>query len=328
MHIALADWYQLGFRRGPHPAETFAAVLEGDRDIRVPSDDPDLEAEYIDARDLGIAVLTHYVEYYGVDPDWEVIATEQTFEYWMPKLGLSKGRHIRYLGTFDGVYRDLQTGFIWLMEHKSAAGINLNHLPIDYQAGSYWLVAEYVLRKAGLIGPDEHIRGIMYNFVRKAPPDLRPQDETGAFTNKPTKDHYKAALKEAGAPWDVYGTMRLSELQLLARQLKLKVLGEVSKNQPQPHFIRHPVYRSVAERRTQRRRIQEDAWHIDQARRKDETGYPITKNPTKDCSWDCAFFRMCQLHEQGDTESVEDFKKSLFVVRDPYEDHRDTRKCA
>jgi hypothetical protein len=37
---------------------------------------------------------------------------------------------------------------------------------------------------------------------------------------------------------------------------------------------------------------------------------------------------MCQLHEQGDMESVEDFKQSLFVVRDPYEDHRDTRKAA
>jgi hypothetical protein len=326
MHVALAGWYLHGSKRGPRPAETFSEVLEGDRAIRVPSGDEALEAEYVDARDLGIAVLEHYVEHYGVDEHWDVIATEQTFEYWMPKLGLRKGRHIRYLGTFDGVYRDRRTGYIWLMEHKSAAGINTNHLPLDYQAGSYWLVAEFVLRKAGLIGPHEHIRGIMFNFVRKAYPDVRPQDETGAYTNKPTKDHYKAALKAAGAPWETYGTMSMSELQLLARKLKLHVLGEVSKIQPAPYFLREPVSRSVAERRTQRLRIQQDAWHIERAR--NDPDYPIIKNPTKDCSWDCAFYKMCQLDEQGDQESVQDFMQTLFVVRDPYEDHRDDRKSA
>jgi hypothetical protein len=46
------------------------------------------------------------------------------------------------------------------------------------------------------------------------------------------------------------------------------------------------------------------------------------KNPTKDCSWDCAFFRMCQLDEHGDQESVQDMKEALFVKRDPYADHR------
>jgi hypothetical protein len=101
------------------------------------------------------------------------------------------------------------------------------------------------------------------------------------------------------------------------------VLGEVSKTQPAPYFERWPAYRSSAERETQYRRIQEDAWHIEQARLayQGEAYYPITKNPTKDCSWDCEFFRMCQLHEQGDMESVEDFKKTMFVHRDPYADH-------
>jgi hypothetical protein len=321
VHIALAEWYLPGNKRGPHPADTFIRVLEGDRVIRVPNqDDPEALDEYVDARDLGEDMLKHYVEFYGRDEDWDVIATEQTFEYWMPRLGFKKGKHIRYLGTMDGVYRDRRTGFIWLMEHKTAAGINLQHLPLDRQASSYWLVAEFILKKLGLIGPDEHIAGIMYNFMRKAMRDLRPQTPEGKFTNLPKKQHYIDALAEAGTPYHIYFKMSLTELQLLARKLRLHVLGDVSSRQPPQAFIREPVYRTVGERRRQRESIQRDAWHIERAWHDPE--YPITKNPTKDCSWDCAFFRMCQLHEQGDMESVEDFKHSLFVVRDPYEDHR------
>lgn len=321
VHIALAHWYLKGSKRGPHPADTFLEVLEGDRVIRVPDTTDDAQlAEYVDARDLGRDMLQHYVEHYGTDSDWEVIATEQTFEYWMPRLGVKKGKHIRYLGTFDGVYRDRRTGFIWLMEHKTAASIRLDHLPLDQQASSYWLVAEFVLKKAGLIGSDEHIAGIMFNFLRKAPRDLRPQDESGFFTNKPTKRHYVEALVEYGTPVSVYSGMGLTEVQLLCRQLGLRVLGDVSKSQPPPHFIREPVHRTVGERRRQRESIQRDAWHIERAR--NDPTYPIVKNPTKDCSWDCEFFHMCQLHEQGDMEAVEDFKHTLYKVRDPYEDHR------
>ena len=329
VHIALAEWYLKGTSRGPEPAETFERVLDGDRAIRVPLDDADADAEYVDARDLGVDMLEHYIEYYGVDTEWDVVSTEQTFEYWLPKLRSrnKRARDIRYLGTFDGVYRDQRTGFIWLMEHKTAAGINLNHLPLDYQAGSYWLVAEHVLKRKGLIGKNDHLAGIMFNFLRKSMRDTRPQDEQGQFRNKPTKEHYHAALKDAGAPLEVYHRMKLSELQLLVRKLNIpRVLGDVSKSQPPPYFIRHPVYRSVAERRTQRLRIQQDAWHIERARQDPE--YPIVKNPTKDCSWDCQFFNVCRLDEQGDRESVLDMFEGLYTTRDPYEDHRDHRKSA
>jgi hypothetical protein len=47
---------------------------------------------------------------------------------------------------------------------------------------------------------------------------------------------------------------------------------------------------------------------------------PVYKNPTMDCSWDCAFFQMCELHEQG--PGWEDFRDAVFTTQDPYADHR------
>ncbi len=323
VHMALAEWYRTGLKRGPHPAQTFEELIKDDspdRIVKIPLDSEEAEKEYVDALDLGVDMLTRYIEEYGRDEKKFYISTEQDFQVWIPKLRSKVKRGIHYDGTFDGVYRDMDTGHIWLDEHKTAAGINLNHLPLDYQAGSYWAMAYTVLVSQGLIKREDRIRGIMFNFLRKAMRDMRDQDEEGRYTNKPIKAHYHLALKEAGLPLSAYHLLKIEDLKELARLNRVKVLGDVSKSQPPAYFIRHPVYRSVRERRTQILRIQQDAWHIEQARTNPE--YPIMKNPTKDCSWDCAFFRMCQLHEHGDLEAVEDMKEALFMKRDPYADHR------
>jgi hypothetical protein len=47
---------------------------------------------------------------------------------------------------------------------------------------------------------------------------------------------------------------------------------------------------------------------------------PLTKNPTKDCQFDCAFFQMCELHEMG--SDWQEFRNLSFTKRDPYSDHR------
>lgn len=320
VHMALADWYQPGLKRGPHPAETFQAVLEGERIIRIPHHDEDQMAEYVDARELGIAMMQHYVDHYGLDEHKFYIGTEQSFQVWIPKLR-SKVKHgIRYDGTFDGVFKNLKTGDIWLDEHKTAAGISLNHLPLDFQAGSYWAMAYTVLVNKGILERKQNIRGIEFNFMRKAARDSREQDHTGAYTNKPTKMHYFTKFEEEGFPMSSYRLLKLEGLKELAHRNHLQILGDVSKSQPPPYFERYPVIRSMSERRKQIEHIKKDAWHIEQARTNPD--YPIMKNTTKDCSWDCSFFHMCQLDEQGDKESVEDMKATLYVTRDPYADHR------
>jgi hypothetical protein len=102
--------------------------------------------------------------------------------------------------------------------------------------------------------------------------------------------------------------------------MRLNKDGTVSKSQPAPYFVREPVLRTRAERQTQIERIRDEARQMDAIRKGD---LPITKNPTRDCQWDCPFFNMCELHEAK--EAWEDYATAMYVVEDPYADHR-TRK--
>jgi hypothetical protein len=93
------------------------------------------------------------------------------------------------------------------------------------------------------------------------------------------------------------------------------VFGEVSANQPPEYFVRELVYRSRAERRTQIKRIQEEAVFAEAYR---GGLLPIVKAPDKQrCSW-CKFKRMCELDESGDQDAVESFKETQFHTEDPY----------
>jgi hypothetical protein len=45
-----------------------------------------------------------------------------------------------------------------------------------------------------------------------------------------------------------------------------------------------------------------------------------------DCSWDCPFFAMCQLHETD--ADWEEYRDAMFHRIDPYSDHRLAIKSA
>src|SRR6185312_16331911 len=144
-------------------------------------------------------------------------------------------------------------------------------------------------------------------------PDQRPKNAEGLATNKPQKVHYEAALRDAGLV--AVGTLKALEER--AQEAGLTVLGEVSKTQPNVLFHRETVWRTRSERRTQIERIQDEVLQMNLVR--NGTLRP-TKNPTSDCSWDCPFFEMCQLHEAGDDWQA--FRDAAFVRADPYADHR------
>ena len=326
VHVALADWYLPGLKRGPHPAETFNNFLDGERTMLVTNEDE--EQEYFDARELGIGMLEHYVDTYGNDDSWDVIATEHAGKIVLPRpemkiFGRTRPRLARWLTyhfTWDGVFRDLTDGQLYLMEHKTAAAIDTNHLPLDNQAGSYWAIASRSLAKQGIIGGNEDIVGVRYNFLRKALKDTRPQDEDGLYRNQPQKQHYIDAIgdKVGGAFNGLNGKETLAQLQEIAETLDLTVLGDISKSQPPAYFYREDVYRTRAERETQIARIQDEALFSEAYR---SGSLPITKRPSKDCSW-CPFRRMCELDEQGDQDAVEAFKEAMFHTESPYEVYR------
>lgn len=225
IHLALEKWYcGPGLKRGPHPAETWEQYVGGEEwAVNAASG---YEKNWIDAKELGIAMLEGYIEKYGRDESWDIIAPEQTFQV---TIETPAGRkQALYVGTFDLVYFDLEDETYKLADHKTAASIRTDHLPLDDQAGSYWALAGPVLEDAGYKLKGGHISAITYNFLRKAMPDDRDEDDAGRKLNKN---------------------------------------GTVSKRQPAPLFHREIVERTARERSTQIRRISNEAKWMAAARR-------------------------------------------------------------
>lgn len=327
VHIALALWYcGPGAKRGPHPAETWEDYCGSELTFMKTLDPSDEKFNrYVEARELGRVMLEGYVDRYGRDEHKLYISPEQTFKLavpWSDRQALfdyvSGEIMAYYCGTFDGVWRHADSGWLLLDEHKTCKALFLKHLPLDNQGGGYWAVAERTLQDQGLIKQAERLRGIEYNFLVKRLPDDRPKDAEGYATNNPVKADYVRALDGINE-WTEDRLLKwtVEQLKHAARLNHITVLGERSKNQPGPLFHREPIYRTRPQRANMLRRVQDEAV-VMQAYR--QGLLPITKNSTKDCSWDCPFYTMCELQEAGG--NWEDFRDLQFKVEDPYADHR------
>lgn len=353
IHVALAEWYVgPGTRRGPHPAETWQAWAGDDlRDIKTVNElDEEQEVKYVDAIHLGTVMMEEYVKLYGRDEQKLIIKPEKTFrlpvpwpsdqqlypDWEVPEGAAENARWLfDYCGTFDGVWRDADTGRVMLDEHKTAAQISTGHLSLDPQAGSYWAVASRVFRQEGLIGPKEVLWGIEYNFMRKALPDERPRDAEGFATNIPQKAHYIAAMsgltlravpdttERVTVTAPILGKMKLDALVRLANANDIVVVGDRSKVQPARNFERLKVHRTRPERYSQLVRLQHEGLHMVAVK---DGILPILKNPDRTCNqgaFRCQFFEMCELHEAGGEDAIVDYKRSAYYIQDPYADHRE-----
>jgi hypothetical protein len=186
IHYALAEWYGEGFERSSIvPAEIFRGwagdeVREIKANIKENRDWFD-EPEYVNATDLGTAMLDGYLRQYGEDPDWEIVAIEQAFEVELTRAGDTVAV---FAGAVDGAMIDHSDGTVKLLENKTAGSIKTAHLPLDMQAGNYFAVGNVILRQQGILEPNETLFGIEYNFLRKATPDDRPRGAGGAYLNK------------------------------------------------------------------------------------------------------------------------------------------------
>lgn len=324
IHNALAEWYLKGKRRGPHPADTFEAWC-GDEIAWAKSylTETFEEPVWLDARDLGIAMLEGYVDTYGKDSQWQIISVEQPFE-----IAIRRERQtaVIFKSRWDGVFRDLATGLILLLESKTASQIATAYLELDDQGGAYWAVAGRVLRANGVLKKNEEIGGIQYNFLRKAMPDDRPQDANGLYLNKPLKGDYIEALRSLGIRHVEQSSPRsgpvaiekatIKDLDAACRFAGAEVLGEISKSQPPPLFVRpDPIMRNQGEIATQLQRITDEVQWMNAIR----SGIlPVTKTPTRDCPR-CPFWGPCTLHEQG-SDAYRTLLASNYVQEDPYED--------
>lgn len=178
VHQAMAKYYKPGVKRGPHPARAFEQIC--DEKLAEGFSLKNEDDAWVDAVEMGVAMLENYVNRWGDDDHIRVLWSEMPFQLDLYHKGVYL---VTYCGTFDGVYYDMDTKQIGLFEHKTAAAISTGHLMLDEQAGSYWAFAGEWLREAGILKPGKEISFIMYNILRKAMPDQRPKDEAGRCLN-------------------------------------------------------------------------------------------------------------------------------------------------
>lgn len=181
----------------------------------------------------------------------------------------------------DLVFMD-SLGDFWLMEHKTAATIRTEHLAINDQARPYGVMAEGALRKIGLIRGKQSVKGILYNFLRKVLPDERPTNDQGYYLNKN---------------------------------------GTVSKRQPPPNFVRHPVTLTKAAKIISLHRIRAETVTITRMtlalRSKEIDPLALPKTPHWSCSKNCDFFAMCVAEENG--SDIRDMERTMFRRENPYQ---------
>jgi len=302
VHKALEVRYPVGKRRGPKPAQTFEkeylkACSEVEKQFGIQMRD---EEEWVDALELGIDMLEHYLEVYGRDEEWEVVASEMTFKVPVyspehPEGGYTnlKGERIPkkvvlfyYVGTMDGVWRNRMSGSTCVNDYKTTANDPvkeaLGKALLDEQATAYWTWGVDYLIEKNVLKPRhlESLDGMLYTMLRKSMRDDRPQNAQGHYLNQN---------------------------------------GEVSKRQPPAYFHRELIYRSETDREKARERATQQAIEMAQAR---AGTLAIYKQPDTGsmghCGW-CGYREICELHEQdADWEALRD---ATMTTWDPYAAH-------
>lgn len=304
IHQALAAYYKPGTKRGPAPQKTFLRLYDADERISavLRNDEGDWES----MRDLGAGMLAGYVEAFrDRDAEWEVIASEQTFQL---RIETPHGPVI-LVGTFDGVWRNRsKRSRIVFKEFKTAASINTDGLAMDDQAGFYFTYGPRWLWKQGLLSRKTYPSEILYSFLRKAIPNPDDVfDAEGHRLNKPTKDDLLAAFGSR-----VEGLSLAAMIEEVGPAEAAKH-GQVSKSQPSPYYERIPVYRDTADRTSLHGRVLAEIRDMFEAREEPSRVY---KNPgplhNPNCRG-CPVRDPCELHETG-----ADWEQMLAATTEPW----------
>lgn len=86
-----------------------------------------------------------YIEAYGIDPQWKILAVEYKDEHWLPDESWQPSR-FKLKVRVDLIVKDLELGGIWLVDHKSAKNLpKRKDFDLDDQFGLY----EWAMRQSG-----------------------------------------------------------------------------------------------------------------------------------------------------------------------------------
>jgi hypothetical protein len=267
-HLALEKRYPKGVKRGVHPAITFEQEYEKELVTQMRMGFRDDDGHWQEAGELGVAMMNGYVNRYGNDDEWRVLATEIRFEQPIYHNGEIIATAI---GAIDGVWQHRSTKEIIFVDHKTAASISTKHLLMDDQAGQYVTFGADALIEKKILLPAQMPTQIMFNFLRKQKPTPDDRlDAQGRKLNLPTK----AEIKQFGKDFP----------------------GSPSKVQPAPLFLRHTTFRGETNSDIIRRRVGQEAAEIIMA----QAGkLSLIKSPGQFTCPMCAVSEICELHEIG-----------------------------
>jgi hypothetical protein len=284
VHVAFSNWYGKGKRRHGALISRFDHASGVAIEEAQRNGAPEFalaKAEELAA--LGSGMMIAYEKHYGKDPGIDVIQAEIPLEFTFSDPDWHGPEKVIAIHRLkpDLVYRDTNHD-IFLMEHKTAAQIRTGHLVIDDQARPYGVLADRALRNAGIISAKERVKGIMYNYLRKGQADDREKNSQGQALNKD---------------------------------------GSISKRQPTPLFVRHPVYLTRAAKQQTLWRLLRETVEITELTRairaKEVDPATLKKTPHHSCPRTCDYFSICVAEEEG--TNIRDMQRLMFVRKDPYE---------
>lgn len=284
-HIALKGWYKKGKRRGIHPATGFEAAIEAELERVADATgmaEYEIRERWADRIELGVAMMNHYVETYGKDDEWEVLATELPFQIPVQH-PVTLTPWFVYTGILDLLMLHRPTNLKEIWDHKTTKAIKTQYLVMDDQCTSYYSYGVEALINKRLLQPGERgeLNGLRYNFLRKAMPDERD------FVIEEGRKYYT------------------------------NLDGSISKKQPPDYFKRHLVRRQSFEKERTRQRVVAEMADMEAVRREPDAG--AYKNPTQWTCPSCWLLDVCELHEVGaDWETV---RAQQTRTWDPYEAH-------
>lgn len=323
IHRSLELRYKKGRKRGIHPAKTFVKLYREQLETLTQFGVRDQEGDWLNAEELGVDMMEHFVEYYGEDEHIDVIAPEMPFQWHLdnPKTGKYL---VTIVGKLDAVYFNHTTGRIGILDWKTASTIETDHLYLDEQPATYHAIAPLVLVRKGLMDPGQEIDHILFSIMRKGMRDTRPKNAQGQSLNKPKKEALAARVDHLALEVPARPKVEDLVVALKAAGEDPAQLGEPSAVQPAQYFHREPIWRDDYERQQTIKRIIFEAYEMAMVR---AGKLPVYKTPGRPPNSHCRYCPMkdpCELEESG--ADYEEMLRLNYEEWEPYADHEIARK--
>ncbi len=123
-------------------------------------------ADFREHRELGIAMLRGYREFYRGKDNFEVLATETTLQRPLPTPSGGRSKCV-INARLDGLVRSLTDGHLYVLEHKTFSRFTASWLELDHQMSAQVWLGRALAENLGVEGK---VVGVIWNGLRKQAP--------------------------------------------------------------------------------------------------------------------------------------------------------------